>query len=104
VRIYSATELKAKLHDDARFDALAKPSYGLYVEDVFTPSPAARAGVQVGDFVMEINGNKIRSVVDFQQSLYYFAGTQVPVRIFRSGRELTPMLAIEARPPSANRP
>ena len=102
--VLALPELKAKLHDDARFDALAKPSYGLYVEDVFTPSPAARAGVQVGDFVMEINGNKIRSVVDFQQSLYYFAGTQVPVRIFRSGRELTPMLAIEARPPSANRP
>jgi len=70
---------------------------------VFTPSPASAAGVRVGDWVVEINGNPIRTVVDFQQSLYYFAGTSVPVRLFRDGKEITPMISIEPRPPSANR-
>ncbi len=101
--VLSLPELKAKLRDDAKYDAIAKPEYGLYIDDVFSPSPAAEAGVQVGDFIMEINGTRIGGVPDFQQSLYYFAGTRVPVRIFRSGTELTPMIAIESRPASANR-
>jgi S1-C subfamily serine protease len=101
--VLTSAELRAKLRDDARFEALAKPGHGLYIDDLFSPSPAEREGVQVGDWVLEVNGNPIRSVVDFQQSLYYFAGTRVPVRIFRGGRELVPMIAIEARPPAANR-
>ncbi len=101
--VLTGAELKAKLRDDAKFEALAKPAHGLYIEDVFSPSPASAAGVQVGDFLTEVNGTRIRSVVDFQQCLYYFAGTRVPVRIFRGGRELTPMVAIESRPAKANR-
>jgi S1-C subfamily serine protease len=102
--VLNLRELKAKLRDDAAFGALTKPEHGLYVDDVFSPSPASREGIRVGDFVTEINGSKISSVVDFQQALYYFAGTRVPVRIFRDGKVLTPMVAIETRPPEANRP
>jgi S1-C subfamily serine protease len=101
--VLNLRELRAKMRDDAKFDALTKPEYGLYIDDVFAPSPASREGIQVGDFVTEINGNRILGVVDFQQSLYYFAGTRVPVRIFRDGKVLTPMVSIEARPPEANR-
>lgn len=101
--VLTASELRAKLRDDARFEAIRKPMHGLYVDDVFTPSPASKEGVQVGDWVVEVNGSPIRTVVDFQQSLYYFAGTRVPVRIFRDGKESTPMIMIESRPPSANR-
>lgn len=101
--VLNLRELKAKLRDDARYEAIVKPPFGLYIEDVFAPSPAAKEGVQVGDFVMEINGNRIGSVPDFQQALYYYAGTSVPLRIFRDGKELTPMIAIEARPVEANR-
>ncbi|MBU3728941.1 MAG: PDZ domain-containing protein [Phycisphaerales bacterium] len=101
--VLSLPELKAMMRDDAKYDGIAKPPYGLYINDVFSPSPAVDAGVQVGDFVMEVNGTRIGGVPDFQQCLYYFAGTRVPVRIFRDGRELTPMIAIEARPAAANR-
>lgn len=102
--VLNLAELRAKLRDDARFAAIVKPEHGLYIDDLFTPSPAAREGVQVGDFVMEINGQRIATVADFQQALYYFAGTRVPVRIFRGGKMLTPMISIEARPAAANRP
>ena len=62
------------------------------------------AGVEVGDFVVEINGVEIRSVVDFQQTLYYFSGVRVPVRFFRDGEEYLKLMTIERRPPEANRP
>jgi len=52
---------------------------------------------------MSMNTTPIHGVVDFQQSLYYFAGTQVPARIFRDGKEMNVTLRIEKRPAEANR-
>lgn len=102
--VLSSKELQAKLRDDAKFSEIAKPPHGLYIDDIYTPSPATKAGIQHGDFVMEINGLAIHSVVDFQQALYYASGAPVPVRIFRNGREFTPIIVIERRPEAANRP
>ena len=101
--VLSFEELRRRLSDDSRFEALAKPEFGLYIDDVFDPSPATTAGVQVGDFVIDINGTAIRSVVDFQQALYYFSGVKVPIRFFRDGEERTRMMTIERRPAEANR-
>ena len=101
--VLSQQELKARMKDDAAFAALKKPPYGLLVDDLYDPSPATAAGVRRGDFVTEINGTRIVGVVDFQQSLYYFSGSQVPVKFFRDGKDLTVMLKIEERPVAANR-
>lgn len=101
--VMSAPELRRKLNDHAAFDALPKPVNGLYIDDVYSPSPAAAAGIRVGDWIMSMNTTTIHGVVDFQQALYYFAGTQVPARIFRSGKEMTVTLRIEKRPTEANR-
>ena len=101
--VLSQQELKARMKDDAAFAALPKPAFGLLVDDLYDPSPATAAGVRRGDFVTEINGTKIMGVVDFQQSLYYFSGSQVPVKFFRDGKDLTVMLKIEERPAAANR-
>lgn len=104
IAVLSQPELRAKLRNEARFAEIQPPPSGLYVDDVFDPSPASREGIRVGDFITEINGRKLNTVVDFQQALYYYAGTRVPVRIWRNGRDLRPMLMIENRPPAANRP
>jgi S1-C subfamily serine protease len=101
--VMSAAELRRKVSDQRAFDALKQPAHGLYIDDLYEPSPAAAAGVKVGDWVMTMNTTAIHSVVDFQQSLYYFAGSQVPARIFRDGNEMTVMLKIEKRPAEANR-
>lgn len=101
--VLSAAELKAHMRDDAAFAALAKPARGIYVDDLYDPSPASRAGIRRGDWVVEINGRPIAAVVDFQQALYYFSGTTVPVRIFRDGQDVTVTAMIERRPPEANR-
>ena len=101
--VLSAAELRRKMNDQAAFDALVKPANGLYMDDVYDPSPASAAGVKVGDWITTMNTTTIHGVVDFQQSLYYFAGAQVPARIFRDGKEMTITLRIEKRPAEANR-
>ncbi|MFM1882396.1 MAG: hypothetical protein RJA05_805 [Planctomycetota bacterium] len=101
--VLSAAELRRRMNDQAAFDALAKPANGLYIDDVYAPSPASAAGVKVGDWITTMNTTTIHGVVDFQQSLYYFAGAQVPARIFRDGKEMTITLRIEKRPAEANR-
>jgi S1-C subfamily serine protease len=101
--VLSAAELRRKMNDQAAFDALVKPANGLYIDDVYDPSPASAAGVKVGDWITTMNTTTIHGVVDFQQSLYYFAGAQVPARIFRDGKEMTITLRIEKRPAEANR-
>ncbi|MBI1302722.1 MAG: PDZ domain-containing protein [Phycisphaera sp.] len=101
--VLSFEEKRRKLNDDARFESLAKPDHGLFIDDVFDPSPASQAGIQPGDVILSISDTKIVSVVDFQQALYYFSGTKVPIRFFRDGKEMLKIMQIEKRPAAANR-
>ena len=100
--VLSKAELEGRI-GSASFAALAKPEHGIAIDDVYTPSPATKAGVRKGDFLLSVNGVKILSVVDFQQSLYYFAGVQVPIEVFRDGEVKSLLIQIEQRPVEANR-
>jgi len=101
--VLSFEEKRRKMNDNTAFEALQKPANGLFIDDVYDPSPAATAGIRPGDIILSISDTKIVSVVDFQQALYYFSGTKVPVRFFREGKEFMKIMAIEKRPTSANR-
>lgn len=101
--VLAVDELHRTLRDEKAFAAIAKPEHGLYISDVYDPSPASKNGVEPGDFVVAIGGRPIASVVDFQQSLYYFSGTNVPITLFRDGKVRTIVAMIERRPPAANR-
>lgn len=101
--VLSFEEMRRKMNDDAKFEALRKPDHGLFIDDVFDPSPASAAGIQPGDLILSISDTKIVSVVDFQQALYYFSGTKVPIRFFRDGKEMLKIMQIEKRPAAANR-
>jgi len=71
---------------------------------MYTTGPGSKAGVQRGDFLMEVNGARIVGVVDFQQALYYnFGGTPVQIKVARAGKVLDLMIRIEKRPADANR-
>jgi S1-C subfamily serine protease len=84
--------------------ALAKaPPEGICVDDVFAPSPAAQAGIQSGDWLVAINDRPVRTVVDFQQSLYLSAGASVTLRTVRDGAPRSVEVTIEQRPAEANR-
>jgi S1-C subfamily serine protease len=101
--VLSFEEKRRKMNDDAAFEALQKPANGLFIDDVYEPSPAAKAGIRPGDIILSISDTKIVSVVDFQQALYYFGGTKVPVRFFRDGNEIMKIMEVEKRPTAANR-
>jgi S1-C subfamily serine protease/mono/diheme cytochrome c family protein len=78
------------------------PKTGIYIDDVFDPSPASRAGVRVGDVLTAMNGNRILGVPDFQRWLYLL-GIDAPVtlEIHRNGEVLRKDVTIEARPEAA---
>ncbi len=101
--VLSFDEMRRKMNDDAKFDAIEKPEHGLFIDDVYDPSPASKAGIRPGDVILSISDTKIVSVVDFQQALYYFGGTKVPVRFFRDGNEIMKIMEVEKRPTAANR-
>jgi S1-C subfamily serine protease len=80
----------------------AFPRTGVYIDDVFEPSPASRAGVRPGDFLLGLGGHELFSVGDFQTWLYVLGiGTQAELNLMRDGQPLRAVAPIEARPESA---
>jgi len=77
------------------------PLTGIYIEDVFEPSPAARAGIRVGDVLTAMDGNRIFAVPDFQKWIYLLGiGHAVRLELVRGGGVLERTLTIEQRPPT----
>lgn len=68
---------------------------GLVVTEVDPAGPAADAGIQVGDAILEINRQPIGSFEDFQAELEKSGGTPVLLFIARKGQ--TTFLTIEPR-------
>src|SRR5581483_1678157 len=86
----------------AQVDTIVFPPSGIYVDDVYDPSPASRAGVQPGDFLLGLAGHPIASVADFQTWLYALGiGRSVELKLQRAGTPLAVVAPIEERPASA---
>jgi S1-C subfamily serine protease len=69
----------------------------VYIDDVFTPSPASRAGVRPRDFLVGLGGHPLLSVADFQMWLYVLGiGTQAELDLMRDGQPLHAVVPIEA--------
>ena len=78
------------------------PSAGVYIEDVFTPSPASAAGVRVGDVLVAMDGNRLFAVQDFQRWLYLLGiGRTIRLELVRDGQALERTVTIEQRPSGA---
>lgn len=92
--------LRARLGEKAR--AIAIPPTGVYIDDVYDPSPASRTGVKPGDFLLRLGGHDVLSVGDFQTWLYVSGiGTPVDLELVRDGAPLRLQATIEVRPESA---
>lgn len=75
---------------------------GVLIDDVFEPSPAAAAGVQVGDVLTALGDRPIASVADFQKALYLAGiGAAVTLHLARGEETLALPVVIEERPPAA---
>lgn len=99
--VMSRTEIAA-VRGLKAFKEMPKPANGILIENVFTPSPAATAGVRPGDFLTHFAGVEIHAPVDFQRQLYLNGvGRTVTVTMWREGTSKTIELPIEARPAAA---
>jgi len=82
---------------------VAMPPTGVFIDDVFDPSPASRAGVRPGDFLTGLGGHPILSVGDFQTWLYATGiGQATELTLVRNGDTFGLQIQLEARPASAS--
>jgi serine protease Do len=72
-----------------------KESRGALVAEVLKNSPAERAGVKVGDIIMEFDRKEIKDSVDLPPLVARVTpGTTVPLKILREGKELSLALTV----------
>jgi len=75
---------------------------GIYIDNVFDPSPASGAGIRVGDILRSMEGQPIATVYDFQRLLYFHgAGSRVRLGLVRDRKPLEVQVTIERRPRDA---
>ena len=85
---------------------------GVYVTDVVAHGPAAEAGLQVADVLLEVDGHAIDQDGNYDEPLYgrisfvhllstkTFAGQKVSVKISRDGEEKTLEMTMGHKPPA----
>lgn len=72
---------------------------GVMIRDVMPKSPAAQAGLESGDVLLEVGRRTIANSDDFRQAFRGFAvGDPIPVAIWRGGRKLSLQLPSIAFP------
>jgi hypothetical protein len=81
--------------------ALAKALEGLPVLGALEGTPAARAGVRYGDVLLEVNGIRTRTVMDYVEAKNVRADG-MSIVIFRSGTESITELSYDSPARSLN--
>ncbi len=75
------------------------PDKGALVADVTANSPAAKAGVQTGDVVLEYNGREIHSSNDLSLAVADTkVGQPANLKILRNGKEMNLQVSVGERP------
>jgi S1-C subfamily serine protease len=75
---------------------------GVYIDDLFEPSPAASADIRIGDCLVAIDGERLFSPLDFQKWLYLNGiGATMTLEIYRDGTTFEKEVTIERRPRTA---
>jgi serine protease Do len=101
IAVMSRPELIRERGADA-FEKLAKPRHGIYIENVFQPSPAFAKGIRPGDFLVQFGENTIRTPLDFQKFLYLAGiGAKVKLKMWSKGKEQILELDVKPRPANA---
>jgi regulator of sigma E protease len=80
------------------FATLGKPVGGTSIAAVMADSAAARAGLQPGDTILALDGQRVARFDQVQRHIQRRAGQPVELRIARAGEELTLRAVPDARP------
>jgi serine protease Do len=88
--------------DQEAVEELRLPSIdGALVDRVTTDSPAEKAGIKKGDFIVELEGTHIRDHNQLMNMIAAFKpGTSVAVKLFREGKEKLVRVKLGERPES----
>lgn len=72
---------------------------GAYVQQVVSGSAAHRAGIKVGDIIVNLGGYDVTCVTDLSRSLRKFkSGDTTTVTVYRSGREVNLSVTMDEKP------
>ncbi|MCR9039425.1 S1C family serine protease [Bacillus sp. L381] len=79
-------------------------SKGVYVKEVQSGSPAAKAGIKSNDVIVKLNGKDIESSADIRQILYnqLKIGDKTTVQVLRSGSKKTLNISLTKQTESAS--
>ena len=79
-------------------------SHGVLLDDVSPDSPAAKAGLKVGEVVASIGGKPVGDVKEFATALFgYKIGQEAPIGVIRGGKEVTVNVTVAERPDDPQR-
>jgi serine protease Do len=82
----------------AKSFGLSEP-YGALIGDVDPDGPAAKAGVKVGDIILDVNGQRIDTSRDLQLKIAQMdPGTTVKLTVFRNGSKVEIPVALGEMP------
>jgi membrane-associated protease RseP (regulator of RpoE activity) len=80
----------------------ASPTQGLRVASVENDGPAAKAGIQVGDFIRSVDGQLVRTPEQLRAAVEAKApGAQVSITYDRADQELRSSVKLTTAPPNA---
>jgi len=87
--------------DDIRQSLKLKDNNGALVGNVFTGDPAEKAGIKIGDVILEIAGQTVKDNRELGRiAATLHVGNKVNVRVLRNGKEITlPIVIAERKDP-----
>lgn len=99
----SGSQIGVTIRDLTQDDLKGKTaSTGVFVEDVASDGPAAKAGFRAGDVVVEFDGERVRGARQFTRLVQETAaGRPVEAILLRDGQRVT--LSVEPREPGSFR-
>lgn len=83
-------DIKETLNRESNGSVRVAADRGVVIVGIASNSPAARAGIQIGDVIQQINGQQVQTADDVQQAVENSQiGVSLPVEVSRNGRSLT---------------
>ncbi|MBM3763157.1 MAG: PDZ domain-containing protein [Acidobacteria bacterium] len=76
---------------------------GVLIEDVTPSSPAAAAGLKIGDIVLTLNGKPLENARQFGVNVYQNAGKTIELAVLRSKAQMKISVAVMERPKDPER-
>jgi len=90
------------ISDDIAKNLNHKNKSGALVSDVFKGDPADKAGIKVGDIIIEINGKAVKDTHDLLLTIASFqVGQKMNIKAIRDGKEMTFQVTVAERKDSA---